>query len=95
MATGAAEASVPARRAKMLPTASTSVASPASRAQRTNSSRARRSSSVSVSRFTPPLGVAPMRASSMSEPQSRSALMRRLVIGGDCWRLAYPITLLP
>src|SRR5690242_15098175 len=59
----------------MLPMPSTSTERPASLHQPTKRSRPSRSTSVSVRRFTPPFGVAPIRASSMSEPQSRSDLI--------------------
>src|SRR5687768_9898433 len=75
MTTGGAAASAPLRRANRLPMASTRSSSPASRHQRAKSSRPSRSAAVSVTRRTPPLGVAPMRASSISEDQRRSLLM--------------------
>ena len=75
MATGGSVASAPGRRAKMLPMPSMPMSRPASVHQRTNWSRPCRSTSVSVRRRTPPFGVAPMRASSISEAQSRSALI--------------------
>src|SRR5688572_29002868 len=51
----------------MLPMPSTSICRPASRHQPTKQSRPCLSTSVSVRRRTPPLGVAPMRARSMSD----------------------------
>ncbi|MNZ70106.1 hypothetical protein D3C78_884270 [compost metagenome] len=69
----------PARRAKMLPTPSMLTVQPASSHQVTNRSRAWRSRSVNARRQTPPLTVAPSRASSMSDCHKRSRLM--------CWWL--------
>src|SRR5690348_8035009 len=59
----------------MLPMPSTAISSPASLHQPTKRSRPSRSTSVSVRRRTPPLGVAPILARSISEPQSRSDLI--------------------
>src|SRR2546423_13512989 len=73
--TGGALASAPSRRANMLPIPSTRNFSPASRHQREKSSRPSRSVGVSVTRRTPPFGVAPMRASSMSDDQRRWPLI--------------------
>src|SRR3954449_1206305 len=80
MTTGAAPASFPARSANMLPMASTRSARPASRHQSAKRSRPSRSAGVSVTRRTPPFGVAPIFARSMSEDQSRWASMLGLDI---------------
>src|SRR5262245_7106211 len=72
MTTGGAVVSAPARRANMLPMASTRTSSAASRHPRAKRSRPSRSSAVSVTRRTPPFGVAPILASSMSERHRRS-----------------------
>src|SRR5450432_2146441 len=66
----------PARRMKPLPILSIVTVIPASRAQPVTRSRPCLSRSVSVRRQTPPLGVAPIFASSMSEAQRRSPSMR-------------------
>src|SRR5690606_38141137 len=66
----------PERRMKPLPILSMVTLMPASRAQRVTRSRPCLSRSVRVRRHTPPLGVAPICASSMSESQRRSPLMR-------------------
>src|SRR3954468_15099842 len=75
MTTGAAPGSFPARRANMLPMASTRSSRPASRHQSAKRSRPSRSAGVSVTRRTPPFGVAPIFASSISEDQSRPPSM--------------------
>src|SRR4029079_614184 len=82
MTTGGAPACVPFRTAKMFPIASTRVSSPDSRAHATKRSRPSRSMSVSASRFTPPFGVAPIRARSISERHKRSPFTRRESMGG-------------
>ena len=68
----------PARRMKPLPILSMVTVMPASLAQPVTRSRPCLSRSVSVRRQTPPLGVAPIWASSISEAHRRSPLMRRL-----------------
>ncbi len=66
----------PARRMKPLPILSMVTVMPASLAQPRTRSLPCLSRSVSVRRQTPPLGVAPIFASSISEAQRRSPLMR-------------------
>ena len=72
----------PARRMKPLPILSMVTVMPASLAQRSTRSRPCLSKSVRVKRQTPPLGVAPIWASSMSEAHRRSPLMRRVSMLG-------------
>src|SRR5262249_40735381 len=64
----------------MLPIWSISTSHPASRAQRMNTSRPWRSTSVRATRHTPPRGVAPILAISISDCQSRSPLIRNASI---------------
>ena len=77
--TGGRDSSRPGRRAKMLPILSIRTVQPASSHQRTNRSRAALSTSVSASRQTPPLSVAPIFAISMrlAHRRSPSTLMFR------------------
>src|SRR5664279_1229616 len=75
--TGGRALFLPARRMKPLPILSIVTVMPASRPQRVTRSRPCLSRSVSVSRQTPPLGVAPILASSISESHRRSPSMRR------------------
>src|SRR6185312_12515851 len=70
----------PARRMKPLPILSMVTVMPASLAQRRTRSRPCLSRSVRVRRHTPPLGVAPICASSISEAHRRLPLMRRLLM---------------
>src|SRR5437868_1165053 len=72
----------PARRMKPLPILSMVTVMPASRAHLSTRSRPCLSRSVSVRRHTPPLGVAPICANSMSESHRRGPLMRRLSTAG-------------
>src|ERR1035437_3570935 len=69
----------PARRIKPLPILSMVTLRPASRPQRVTRSRPWPSSAVRVRRQTPPFGVAPILASSISESHKRGPLMRRLL----------------
>ncbi|MDT4865425.1 hypothetical protein FQZ97_1002250 [compost metagenome] len=66
---------VPSRRMKTLPILSTVMLRPAALPHDTTRSRPCLSRSVSARRLTPPLGVAPMRASSISEFHRRSPLI--------------------
>src|SRR6266480_454165 len=84
--TAAALASLPGRRAKIFPIASQRTARAASRAHRTNWSRPSRSAAVSVMRRTPPLGVAPMRARSISDFHRRSASILILISQTGAYR---------
>ena len=77
--TGRRSGSRPARRANMLPIASTRTVSPAASHSARNRSRPRRSTSVSVSRRTPPFGVAPISAMPIRLSHSRLPSMRWLV----------------
>src|SRR5512146_1174051 len=61
---------------KMLPILSTVTVRPAPLAHETTRSRPLPSASLTARRHTPPFGVAPTFASSMSEPQSRSPFTR-------------------
>src|SRR5574337_586243 len=72
----------PARRMKPLPILSMVTVMPASLAQRSTRSRPCLSRSVRVKRHTPPLGVAPILASSISEAHRRSPLTRRFSMAG-------------
>src|SRR6185503_11364121 len=92
MTTGGEAASAPLRRANRLPMASTRSSRAASRHQRAKSSRPSRSAAVSVTRRTPPLAVAPMRASSMSEDHRRSPLIIGIV-GVFMQPKGYPLTI--
>ncbi len=74
--TGGASASVPGRRAKILPMASIRGAKPASRHQETKRSRAFLSRAVKAKRLEPPPGVAPISAISIRLCQSLSPLTR-------------------
>ena len=80
--TGAAP-SEPARWPKMLPIWSTVTVSPAWRIHSTRRSRPRRSSSVSATRLSPPLAVAPMRPSASMLSSSRLRLMRMAPPGSE------------
>ncbi|MNT37600.1 hypothetical protein D3C72_1737430 [compost metagenome] len=75
----------PARRMKPLPILSMVTVMPASRAQRVTRSRPCLSRSVRVRRQTPPLGVAPICASSIKDAHRRSPLMRRFSMSVFTW----------
>src|SRR5690606_24504675 len=85
--TGGRSSRRPGRRMNMLPMASTRTAQPSSRAQDTTRSRPWRSRSVSASRHTPPLSVAPMRASSIRESHRRRPSMRSAAVA-ESWRVS-------
>ena len=78
----------PRRRAKMLPISSTVTRQPSRSQASTNQSRTRRSSSLSVSRHTPPRSVAPIRPVSRIVCQRRvasiSVVIRRISGPGRC-----------
>ena len=80
--------SLPARREKMLPMASTQTVMSIASSHETNRSRARLSSSVRVRRCTPPPGVAPILAISSRDSLKRAPFTRRsfssMVV--SCWR---------
>src|SRR6187402_2315307 len=76
----------PARRMNPLPILSMVTVMPASFAHLITRSRPWRSRSVSVRRHTPPFGVAPICANSISDAQRRSPLIRRLSTAGPALR---------
>ena len=79
--TGARSGLRPGRRAKMLPIRSTVTVQPAASHQPIKRRRAAPSRSLAASRHTPPFSVAPIRASSITLPHSRSPFTVRLRIG--------------